>query len=708
MATETAPVQGIGIRRNGLINVMSNADIQRQDQAEEAKRSAEREQNKPALINLASHIEKKWQNAKLGKIEVETRLLKCARQRKGKYEPDVAAKIAARGGSDIFMMITAAQCRAGEAWIKDVMMRPGEKPWSFDPTPYPDLPGDIEEQIEDVVTMEAVQMMTMSRSIEAVSVEQIENRIRELRDLVMKEQTETARHICKQQELRIEDDFQEGDFYKSLDAFINDLVTFPTAFLKGPILRTKPKLQWDYDEDNKPIPVVKKIVSKEYSRVSPFDLYFASGAKNIQDGYLIERIRMRRHELESMKGVPGYNEKAIDGALVTYQDGGLRDWLWTDQQRNELEDKPQALTDTEPLIDGLVYWGHASGAMLRQWGMTPKQVPTVTGDYQVCAILIGRWVIMAQINPHPLGHRPYYAASYEEVNDSIWGRSIPELLEDNQRMCNAAARSLVNNMAIASGPQVEVHKDRLEPGEDVEDIYPWKITKTTSDERGGRDSPAMYFYQPDDNSKALMKVYQYWFDQASEVTGIPRYMYGSEKIGSGAGKTASGLSMLMNAASKSLKNVIFHIDNGVTKPVIYAHWLHLMLYDDTMEKGGDINILARASEYLIMQEQLQVRLTEMLTFTDNPTDLAIMGYPGRGEMLREAIKSLKLPDVNKIVPPREVLEARFGGGMEQPGMPVMPMPGQQIPGQPANLLPGGQPAGGVQPAMAPQAQRRAA
>ena len=66
-----------------------------------------------------------------------------------------------------------------------------------------------------------------------------------------------------------------------------------------------------------------------------------------------------------------------------------------------------------------------------------------------------------------------------------------------------------------------------------------------------------------------------------------------------------GLSMLMNAASKSLKAVAGNADNGLIKPSIEEHWLHIML-NEPEEARGDIKIVARASEYLIMMEQLQI------------------------------------------------------------------------------------------------------
>lgn len=697
----------------GLLQVATNADIERMEAAERDRLKAERAQNEPAVLSLASHIRGAWDHNKLGKVEVETCLLKCQRQRQGVYDPDLAVLMKKRGGTNIFMFITSIICRGAEAWLKDVLIPPGDKPWGIDPTPYPELSTSIEDQIETLVMAETAEVMAVSGSIDAVTVEQVRDRMQEMRDEILKEHMEVAKESAMRFETRIEDELREGGFYKALDKVINDLVTFPTAFMTGPILRNRKTPQWDFDEDGTAQIRVEDKVRREYERVSPFDLYPSKGAKNLQDGSLIHRLRMRRSQLQGLKGTPGYNSLAIDAVLWMYGNGGLRDWLWTDQERAELESKPQELTDPEPIIDGLLYWGSAQGRQLREWGMDEKRVPDLHKDYQICALLIGNFIVMAQLNPHPLGHRPYYGASYENVNDSIWGTALPEIIADKQRLCNAAARNLVNNMAIASGPQVEVHMDRLWPGQDVEDMYPWKIWRFKRDETGGRDAPAMTFYQPKSNSAELMKVYQYWYDQAREISGIPSYLQGSEGGGGlrGAGKTASGLSMLMNAATKTLKGVIFNFDGGIIRDAIWEHWLQLMLYDEDIEKTGDINIIARASEYLLLQEQLQVRLMEFMTFTNNPTDLAIMGLPGRAELLREAVRLMKIPRGDKVIPPEKVLLEALGQAQDdEEAMAAQGVQGAAQGGgrggqaRTTNLTPSGAPAGGQQTQRMPQTQ----
>ncbi len=99
-----------------------------------------------------------------------------------------------------------------------------------------------------------------------------------------------------------------------------------------------------------------------------------------------------------------------------------------------------------------------------------------------------------------------------------------------------------------------------------------------------------------------------------------------------------------------------NIDKGVISTSVEEHWLTIMLTCPDLARG-DCKIIARASEYLIQQEQLQMRRKEFLDATNNPTDFQIMGIDGRSELLRENAKALKM-DPSKIVPDREDMIAR--------------------------------------------------
>lgn len=634
-----------------LLPVKTPDEVQDDIVKTQEKEKTEAVQNKPVILNLSAYITRAWNENKDAKVDIETELLYCMRQRRGEYDPDDLTKIQAMGGTDIFMMITGMKCRAVESWISDVMLLSGERPWSIHPTPRPDLPQPVEQFILQQLQSEVTET-TVANGPDSVTLQEVIQRKKEIRDEVEGKLFSAAKETARRQEDFVDDVLVQGGFYDEMRLFIRDFSEFPTAFLKGPIVQRKKRMVWEDASDGRRMPTFKDELISVFKRVSPFDIYPSPGARSLDDGNLIERILIRPNILQECIGVPGFNNASIRTVLEQHEHGKLKGWLWTDSERADLDYRANDLESNEPIIEALVFHGEVQGKMLIEWGMDTKEVPDKSIYYPVKAWLIGQYVVMARINHHPLGKRGYYCASFEQANDSIWGRAVPYLMRDCQRACNATARSMINNMAIASGPQVEVNTDRLGPGEDPEDIFPWKIWRTRSDPTSS-GKPAVNFWQPNMMTNQLMQAYQYFFEQASEQSGVPHYIYGNANVG-GAGQTASGLSMLMNAASKTMKNAIMNIDLGVIKPLVEYVWMDQMTNNKKMPIDGDIAIRARASDTLLIAEMLSVRRMEWLKNTANPVDMQIIGVEGRAKVLRESARGLHLG--TDVVPSAEEIK----------------------------------------------------
>lgn len=614
-----------------LLRFVGNAELKEQ---EDKKRENEKIQAKPEVRGLASYLQKRWESAKQAKYPIDDRLLKCFRAREGVYGPKELQEIRMFGGSEIYMLLTNIKCRTIEAWLKDVLLPAGEKPWSVLPSPIPTIPGGAEENIGAQIAGEISEVLD-AFGPEVVTLQMIDDRMRELRNEIKAQAGKEAEEEAAQIEDKVEDEFQQGGFYPALGKFIKDFATYPAAILKGPTFKKKRSLAWEGGRA-----IVREVVYRAFDSVSAFDIYPSPNARNLQEGYLFERIRFTPAQLASLKGVDGYSEAAIDDCLENYRFGRLKQWLYTDQERARLEGRPLELIEFDDVIDALVFWGDIPPNQLIMWGMDPEIFSDVFTPVPCTAILVGNQVIMAVINYDPLGRRPYYHASFEAANNSIWGMAPAELVEDCQRACNATARALVNNVGLASGPQVEVQWDRIMSNEDTNKVWPWKIWKTKSDILG-HNRNAVNFYQPNLVARELIDVFTFFFGQAGEQLGVPAYEAGIGGHASGAGQTAHGLSMLMSAASKVMKDAIYAVDTNIIKQIVQATTDELILAEE-VDYTGDINIMARASEYLIVAEQLQARRAEFLAVTNNPTDMAIIGHKGRARVLRENAKSLKL------------------------------------------------------------------
>lgn len=640
-----------------MITRVTEAALQEKEKQQADQKEFEQKQLQPVVSRLASHIRSAFTTAVSAKSTIMDRMLKCLRQREGIYEADIQAMITQSNGTSIYMLVTDVKCRALESWLKDIMLPSGEKPYSIEPTPVPEIPPGLinaaqKAFMQDYMGRVAQQAGVPPEALTAdmINPEDLQSAAEKFRDQLLVMVRDQAKTDADMIENYVDDELVEGKWYDALGEFIEDFATYPTAFMEGPVYRRRQVLTW------KPVPgtalsevgVADKIV-KEYDRVDPFDVYPSPGAKTIQDGDLCIRKRFTRRDLDALRGAPGFDENAINQVLEQYANGH-REFIAYDTEIADLHDRPNETQDPEGHIDGIKFYGSIQGFELREWGMTIEQVPDPYREYPVIAYVVGNYVIGARLNPHPLGRRNLYSASFRNKNGSIWGKSVPETMRDVQNVCNSSARAMCNNAAMASGPQVWQFVDLIPPETDRTDIFPWKIWGYSSKDIQSSGQVPMGFFQPQLIVNELLALYKHFFDQGSEVTGIPAYIYGNQNIG-GAGATASGLSMLMNAAAKGLRNAAGNIDKGVISPSVREHWLTIMLTRPDLSRG-DCKIIARASEYLIQQEQLQMRRKEFLDSTNNQIDLNILGIDGRMELLRENAKALKM-NVDKVIPRRE-------------------------------------------------------
>lgn len=638
----------------GLVQVVGNAELERREQMEQERQEAQEANDRPLLRGLAKFVMDQWEDARQAKEYVLPRLRRAHRARLGEYDPDKLASIREYGGSEEYARITANKCRIVEAWLRDVFIGQTEKPWTLNPTPKPDFPPDAMEQVRMQVSREVAALYTATGQMPEQ--ELVRASMARYMDAMEERLQEEARISTRRMEDKMEDQLAQGDFIHGLGNFIADLVTYPSAILKGPILRKGKKLTWKSEMGTTQPHVVEEI-TEEFERIDPFRAYPAPGATTPQEGYFFEHHTFSHTDLYELIGAPGFDEDAIRAALRENGEGGLRNWMGIhDEHDLDKDDVPYSMQRKAFDIDALEYHGPVKGSDLLEWGV--DDVEDVDATYEACVWMVGPWVIKAQLNYDPLGLRPYHKTSYEVLPGEFWGFGIPDVLNDIQGIVNAAVRALVNNMGFASGPQIGVNVDRLPAGEDISQMHPLKVWQLVEAQVGSRED-AIQFFQPQSNAQDLLAVIDSFYKFADDFSLVPRYMAGSEQA-SGAGRTASGLSMLMDAANKGLKGVVSNIDSDVLKPMLEKLYAHNMIYaeDDTLK--GDAQVLARGAVSLMQLETLQLRRNEFLNITANPIDSQIVGIGGRAEVLREVARGLEL-DVNRIVPSREEIDQMQAG-----------------------------------------------
>lgn len=664
----------------GIMEMRSLSQLMADERA-----AAEQKNSAPEIAGLAGHIRKCWVEAREAKEEtVEKRMLQNLRQRRGEYDPETLARLREQNSAVVYMLVTSNKCRSAAAWLNEAL---SGMPWGCQPSPVADIDPQTQEGIVRLAETEIAKAMMMGVFPSDADVRDF---MLAVRDQAFARMQETAKARAERMTEKMKDQLTEGGFSEAITEFVDDLVTFPAAILKGPVVRTRPQLQWKIGPRGETTVEPQDTFKLEWERVDPFNLYPAPDATTVDDGYLIERHRLSRSDLVSLRDVEGYSAEAINAVLDEYGKGGLTEWLVVDSDRELAEGRSMvARTNPSELIDALQFWGSVQGKMLIEWGIPESDVSDPLAEYHIEAWLIGSWVIKATINPDPLHRKPYYKTSWENIPGCFWGRSIPDLCADTQAVCNAAARTLVNNMSIASGPQVVVDSSRIPTGVNLTEMYPWKIWQYRDNGLGSGAQP-INFFQPGSNAAELMGIYEKFSLLADEYTGIPRYMTGDGSAG-GAGRTASGMSMLMSNAGKSIKNVVSNIDR-VLKPAIERLYFYNMRYLDDPELKGDVNIVVDGAVSMVQKQQQQQRLNEFLTIsTTNPVINQLVGPEGIAYMLREVAKTLGM-DTDKIIPPLPVLKARAAQQQLVMQQQMLMQQAQQIQQEQGNPASGGTPA----------------
>ena len=298
-----------------IIPVASATDLEN-----EARKRNDEMQAQPVIQGLASHVKQRWESARIAKRQLEERMLKCLRQRNGEYDPDKLAEIKEQGGSEIFIQLSSVKCRAATSWLRDTLLGTGaDKPWGLDATPEPTLPPEIMAGLQQQLTQ---QLMThMEQGGVPPTEEQLREIASQMKDVAMRQAQEEANRRVDRMERKMEDQLVEGGWLKALNEFLDDIVTFPYAVIKGPIKRKRKTLEW---QNGQLVPTEK--IRNEWERVAPFYLYWAPWAWELNDGYVIERHRLTADELQALIGVPGYNDDAIRTVLNDFSSMGMKQW----------------------------------------------------------------------------------------------------------------------------------------------------------------------------------------------------------------------------------------------------------------------------------------------------------------------------------------------------------------------------------------------
>lgn len=554
----------------------------------------------------------------------------------GEYDPDVLAKLTGTR-SKVFVGLTRTKVMSAFSRLVDLLFQSGQDFYSIDPTAIPELDPLEMAAITKEATAEIMQASGAASPTMVLDI--INERRDELMDQVRDEVRRRAKLAASEMTILVRDQLGEANAEQKIKEAIMESCIFGTGCIKGGTVRIERNKRWKRSYVNgvqaHSLTVVEQ-VKPDIESVSIFDIYPDPYATSNEDLHgLFRRHVLTRRQFRDLRDLDGFDSAAIEEIL---SDSPRGNHVEEDHERIRREVANIKLqSGPNNRFEVLEYWGSINGTDLLEAGAELPEGSEEDDDYDANIWICAGKVIRATLNPIPDGRIPYNCFPYERNPHQFWGTGVPRMMRDSQSTMNAATRIFIDNMAISSGPMVEVNMDFLEAGEDPTDLHPWKVFLRSG---GDPNAPAVRFNQPVANANGLTSIIEMFRKFADETTSLPSYTHGD--AGQQLNKTATGMSILMGNANVALKSTLKNVDDYLIIPLIKSLYHWNMEWSDNEKAKGDLNVTARGSTSLIQREVRSQRLLQFMSLISNPMDVAITK---RKELLTEIAKSMDInPD----------------------------------------------------------------
>jgi hypothetical protein len=472
-----------------------------------------------------------------------------------------------------------------------------------------------------------------------------------------------AQAAARRMEKLIHDQIEESNGSSEIRNSLFEASLFGTGIIKGPFNFSKTLNRWEEDESGNRAynPLVVRVPRIEF--VSIWDFFPDPNATNIAEcEYIFHRHKMNRTQLRSLAKLPYFDKDSIRKALEIGPDYIEKDYetALKDDQRTEANGSEQ--------FEVLEYWGVMDAEYARQVGMDiPDEIDNLD-EVQINAWICNGKMLRSVINPFTPFRLPYHSFPYERNPYSFFGIGVAENMDDSQKIMNGHARMAIDNLALSGSVVFDVDETALVGGQSME-IYPGKIFRR----QAGMPGQAINGIKFPNTTQENLQMFDKFRQLADEQTGIPSYSHGQTGVQSMT-RTASGMSMLLGAASLNIKTVIKNLDDFLLKPMgeSYFQW-NMQFLETQLGIKGDLEVKATGTNSLMQKEVRSQRLTMFLQTAQNP---AIAPFIKMNKLISELAYSLDLDPEELINDPEEAaLMAQIIGMQNNVGKATSPQTG---------------------------------
>ncbi len=570
------------------------------------------------MTSLGLWLRNKFDEVAGQRTTPEERFMQDLRQYKGRYEASEWAKLKENPTRcKLYCRMTRRKVQAFNSRMMDMLFPAGkDRNWSLKNTPEPDVVMTpiaqqmIQERQAQLFQEQVAQMAQQTGE----PPEQVAQTLQqggyepeldpdELRLISVAVAKASCERMCNV----VHDQLLEVKYKLTCKKVLNSGHIYGTGILKAPLAQKKMRPHWSY-QNGQWISDLQPKLFPFIEFVPVWAWYPDPSAKCIEDlEFSFQRHVMLKSQVVDLLNRPGFDADLIAAYLREYPDGDCNIQNWETELDNESADNDSSEPRSNRRYEVLEYWGILNDAQLRDIGMEPDPLETVW----VTVWIIGHFVVRMGAAPIEGMDHPFHLYYFDKDESSLWGEGVPAIMRDDQSALNGVVRAMMDNMASTVGPQYEVNTDALHPGERTRETYPGRIWYRRGDGR----YPALRAVEVSSRLQEFLTLKQNFEQQIHENT-LPSYMQGGQT--GGAGRTATGLSMLMGSANLDVKDQIINFDLGITRPVIRGFYLWNMQFSDDPNIKGDYEVVARGSSSLMAKELKASNLDQLMPILANP------------------------------------------------------------------------------------------
>tara|TARA_A100001011_G_scaffold269468_1_gene278686 strand:- start:7474 stop:9687 length:2214 start_codon:yes stop_codon:yes gene_type:complete len=462
-----------------------------------------------------------------------------------------------------------------------------------------------------------------------------------------------AKRAARRLEKLVHDQIEESNGSSEIRNALLESALLGTGIVKGPFNFNKKLHKWDetVEGERNYNPLEVRVPRIEF--VSCWDFYPDPAATNIDEcEYVIHRHKMNRSQLRQLRNMPYFDEDAIRDTIRLGPNYTEKDF------ESQLKDDSRQ-EDYAPNFEVLEYWGIMDAEYARDVGIELPDSIDDLDEVQINAWICGDKLLRAVINPFTPYRIPYNAFPYERNPYNFFGIGVAENMDDSQQIMNGHARMAIDNLALAGSLVFDVDESALVGGQNME-IYPGKIFRR----QAGMPGQSIYGLKFPNTAPENMMMFDRFRQLADEQTGLPSYSHGQTGVQSMT-RTASGMSMLLGAASLNIKTVVKNLDDFLLKPLgeAYFQW-NMQFFEGQLDVVGDLEVKATGTNSLMQKEVRSQRLTMFLQTAQSPT---IAPFVKVSKLVSELAYSLDLDPDEILNDPEEAAIMAQIIGMQNAG-----------------------------------------